>query len=80
MAAHESNDEGAYPLDLIPDGSGWQIGTRSLFDWLIRDIQHGSSASDMGRRFHSGLVGTLVDLCRKLRARSRLNRVCLSSG
>src|SRR6516164_1002987 len=39
MAGHESTDEGSYPLDLLPDGSGWQIGTRSLFAELAEKIR-----------------------------------------
>jgi len=80
MAAHDSADEGAYLLNLIPMNSGWQIGTRSLFDWLIADIEKGTSVPDMSRRFHNGLVAVLVELAEKIRAQRELSRVCLSGG
>jgi hydrogenase maturation protein HypF len=80
MAAHESSDEGAYPFDVIPANSVWQIGTRALFDWLIADIGKGASVPDMSRRFHNGLVAVLVELAEKIREKHELSRVCLSGG
>jgi hydrogenase maturation protein HypF len=80
MAAHDSMDEGAYPFDVIPANSGWQIGTRSLFDWLIADMGKGASVPDMSRRFHNGLVAVLVELAERIREKHELSRVCLSGG
>lgn len=80
MAGHESTDEGAYPLDLAPDGSGWQIGTRSLFDALRRDLAARCEVKDISRRFHRGLATVLADVAEKIRGKSKLNRVCLSGG
>jgi hydrogenase maturation protein HypF len=80
MAAHDSTDEGAYPFDLIPDGPHWQIGTRSLFQWLLRDIHRQESVADISRRFHIGLAALFVELAEKIREQSKLNRVCLSGG
>jgi hydrogenase maturation protein HypF len=80
MAAHESSDGGAYPLDLISDGDRWLIGTRSLFEWIIRDIRRQDSVTDISRRFHVGLAAVFVELAEKIRERSKLNRVCLSGG
>jgi len=80
MAAHDSIDEGAYPFDLIPDGTHWQIGTHSLFEWLLRDIRHQQSVADISRRFHAGLASLFVELAEKIRDQSKLNRICLSGG
>ncbi len=80
MAAHTSNDEGAYPFDLVKEGSTWRIGTRSLFDWLIADIRKQVSIPDMSRRFHNGLALVLADVAVKIRDARDLNRVCLSGG
>jgi len=80
MASHDSTDEGAYPFDLIPDGSHWQIGTLSLFQSLLSDIQRQESVADISRRFHRGLANVFVELARKIREQSKLNRVCLSGG
>jgi len=80
MAGHESTDEGSYPLDLLPDGSGWQIGTRSLFGALLRDLSAKSEVRDISRRFHRGLATLFAELAEKIRETSKLNRVCLSGG
>ncbi len=80
MAAHDSVDEGAYPFNLLNEGSIWRIGTRSLFDWLIADIRKQASIPDMSRRFHNGLALVLAELAVKLREERDLNRVCLSGG
>jgi len=80
MAAHNSTDEGAYAFDLIPDGPHWQIGTLSLFQSLLRDIRRKASIADISRRFHAGLAALFADLAEKIRAQSKLNRVCLSGG
>lgn len=80
MAAHESTDESAYPFDLQRTGETWQIGTHSLFDWLLRDIRRGVRAADISRRFHNGLASLFLGLAEKLRESHGLNRVCLSGG
>ncbi|HYA64331.1 MAG TPA: carbamoyltransferase HypF [Candidatus Sulfotelmatobacter sp.] len=80
MAGHDSTHEGAYPFDLIPDGSHWQIGTLSLFQSLLGDIKRQESVADISRRFHRGLASVFVDLARKIREQSKLDRVCLSGG
>jgi hydrogenase maturation protein HypF len=80
MAAHDSKDQGAYPFDLLAANSGWQIGTRSLFDWLIADIRKSAKVADMSRRFHNGLVAVLVELLEKIREQHGLSGVCVSGG
>jgi len=38
MAISESEDETGYPLELLPNGPGWIIGTRPLFVSLLNDL------------------------------------------
>jgi len=80
MAAHDSTDQGCYPFDLIPEDTHWQIGTLSLFQWLLRDLRRQEPVADISRRFHSGLAAIFVELAEKIREQSKLNRVCLSGG
>ncbi len=80
MAAHDSTDDGAYPFDLIPDGTHWQIGTFSLFQALLCDLRNQQPVADISRRFHSGLAALFVELAERIREQSKLNRVCLSGG
>src|SRR5262249_31534678 len=49
MAARDSKSEAAYPLDLNLQGSLWQIGTKPLFEWLLRDTRKQASVADMSR-------------------------------
>jgi hydrogenase maturation protein HypF len=80
MAARDSGSESAYPLDLNLHGTIWQIGTKPLFDWLLRDIGKQTSVAEMSRKFHNGLAVVFVDVAERIRDRTELNRVCLSGG
>ena len=80
MAAHESCDEGAYPFELQFAAGTWLIGTRPLFDWLIRDIRRGAIVPDISRKFHNGLASLFLGLSQKIRESHGLNRVCLTGG
>jgi hydrogenase maturation protein HypF len=80
MAIGDSCDEGAYPFDLVVEGQGWIIDTRSLFEALLCDIADGLPVGDISRRFHNGLVEVLAEVTSRLRERSALERVCLSGG
>jgi len=80
MAAHNSAADGAYPFDLIPDGTRWQIGTLSLFQSILLDLRRQESVADISRRFHAGLAVMFVELAEKIREQTKLNRVCLSGG
>jgi hydrogenase maturation protein HypF len=80
MAMGASSEEGTYPFDLVAEGEGWIIDTRSLFEALLRDIAQQVGVGDVSRRFHNGLVGVLVEVAERLRLRSGVERVCLSGG
>jgi len=80
MAARDSGSEAAYPLDLNLHGTTWQIGTKPLFDWLLKDIRQQTSVADISRKFHNGLALVFVDAAERIRDRTGLNRVCLSGG
>ena len=80
MAARDSESEAAYPMDLNWQSATWQIGTKPLFDWLLRDIRKQVSVADMSRKFHNGLALVLLDVAERIREKTGLNRVCLSGG
>jgi hydrogenase maturation protein HypF len=80
MAAHDSSDEGAYPFELQFAAETWIIGTRPLFEWLIRDIRRGARIQDISRRFHNGMASLFLGLAEKIRETHGLNRVCLTGG
>jgi hydrogenase maturation protein HypF len=80
MAARDSGSEAAYPLDLNLHGTTWQIGTKPLFDWLLKDIRQKTSVADISRKFHNALALVFVDVAERIRDRTGLHRVCLSGG
>lgn len=80
MAAWDSDTETAYPMDLHAQGGAWQVGTKPLFDWLLKDIRQKANVAEMSRKFHNGLALVFVDVAERIRDRTKLNRVCLSGG
>ncbi len=80
MAARDSGSEAAYPMDLNLHGATWQIGTKPLFDWLLKDIRQQTSVAEISRKFHNALAIVLVDTAERIRDRTGLNRICLSGG
>jgi hydrogenase maturation protein HypF len=75
-----SEDETAYPLELVPDGDRWIVGTRPLFEMLLDDLARNLPVAAISRRFHNGLVEGFVQLATLLRKKAALHRVCLSGG
>jgi hydrogenase maturation protein HypF len=70
----------AYPFVLVPEGEGWAIDTRPMFEALVDDLRRGVPAGTVSRRFHDGLAETLTGLAERLRQRTNIDRVCLSGG
>jgi hydrogenase maturation protein HypF len=80
MAIDGPGDGSAYPLALKETESGWEIGTRPLFEALLKDISERTSLNVISQRFHNGLVEVIARLAALLRGSTNLNRVCLSGG
>jgi hydrogenase maturation protein HypF len=80
MTISASADETGYPLELVPDGDSWIIGTRPLFAALLDDLSRNVPVGGISWRFHNGLVEGFVQLATLLRKKTALNRVCLSGG
>jgi len=80
MIISASEDETGYPLELLPDGDGWIIGTRPLFEALLADLGRNLPVAAISQRFHNGLAEGLVQLATLLRKKTALRRVCLSGG
>jgi len=80
MCISATEDEGAYPVALVPKGDEWVIGTRPLFEKLLDDLRHNVSPATISQRFHNGLVQGFLELALLLRKKTGINRVCLSGG
>jgi hydrogenase maturation protein HypF len=80
MAMDGAEGDAAYPLGIVPDGSGWQIDTQPLFEHLVADLRQGVPVAEISLRFHNGLVAAFAHLAGLVRERTSLDRVCLSGG
>lgn len=69
-----------YPFEVLPDGDGWIISARPMFEAMIADLGGKCPISAISRRFHDGLVEVFLRVADLLRQRTSLNRVCLSGG
>ena len=67
-------NESACPEDVI------QIDTRPLIAGVVRDVHNKLGPARIARRFHTTLVEIVVEVCRRIRAGSGLQRVVLSGG
>jgi hydrogenase maturation protein HypF len=79
-ALGDAGDAAAYPLALRPEGGGWIIETRPLFEALVEDLRCGAPVGLVSRRFHNSLVEVFACLAELVRQRTGLARVCLSGG
>ncbi len=68
-----------YPFE-ISDTEPWQIDMRPAIQGIVRDVQAGQPSGFIAAAFHNTVAAVVVDVCRRLRAAERLNRVCLSGG
>ncbi len=80
MTIDSSETDTGYPFQVLPDGNGWLIGTRRLFEEMIDDLRRSCPVSAISRRFHDGLSEVLLRIAELLRQRTGSDRVCLSGG
>jgi len=80
MIARDSTETRGYDFAIIEHGDHLIIGTRPMFEELLRDTERHIAASTISRRFHLGLVQVFTEIVIRLRARTGLDRVCLSGG
>lgn len=80
MAITPDPEHSFYSLDLLPDGGRWVLGSRTLFEEIIRDLRNAVAAGVISRRFHEGLIAGFSRIAAKIREQRGLSRVCLSGG
>jgi len=79
-AVLRNGETGAYELPLDRDDEGWILDWRPMLREVVGDVLSGVETPLVSARFHNGFVRTIVDLSRKLREETRLERVVLSGG
>lgn len=80
MAIEENGLADFYPFELRVEDSGWIIGTKSLFEHIVRDLLGGCERGVISRRFHLGLVQVFAQVAEMVRERTWIDQVCLSGG
>ncbi len=80
MALGQGKDEPAYPFTILQQATHWVIGTRELFEAIVRDLEDDAGIAVISRRFHKGLAEAFVRAAVLARERTGLERVCLSGG
>jgi hydrogenase maturation protein HypF len=68
--------EESYPFDL---GAG-TVDFRATIERIVSEVRAGTPAAAIAGRFHNTVAGAIVEVCRRLRAAEKLDRVCLSGG
>ena len=68
-----------YPFE-ISASDVWEIDMRPAIEHIVRDVVAGTPVAVIAATFHNTVAGIVVEVCTRLRATERLQRVCLSGG
>ncbi len=71
--------EASYPFE-ISSGDPWQIDVRPMIEGIVRDVPAAKPTGWISAAFHNTIAAIIVEVCLRLRAAERINRVCLSGG
>jgi len=66
----------SYPFALDSD----MLDFRPAIVRIVAEVRAGTPAPEIAARFHNTVAEAIVEVCRRLRAEEKLNRVCLSGG
>ncbi len=78
MIAH-ANLERLYPF-LVDEGEPMQVDLRPMVKSIVEDLLRSKPAGYIAACFHNTIAAAMVELCRRVRERDQLQRVCLSGG
>jgi len=71
--------EGVYPFQMEYT-EPWQVDVRPMIESIVSELQEGETVGSIAARFHGTLAVMIAEVCRELRCREPLNKVCLSGG
>jgi hydrogenase maturation protein HypF len=78
MASLSGVDE-VYPFE-VHSGDPSQIDMRQAIAAIVGDARKRLGAGVIAAKFHNTLIAVVLEVCRELRRREGLKRVCLSGG
>jgi hydrogenase maturation protein HypF len=79
-AIEETRKDSRYPFAIREESGGWIIDTRPMFLALAQDLRESVPTGVLSHRFHLGFVDVLARMAELARARTGLDRICLSGG
>jgi hydrogenase maturation protein HypF len=77
--ATQQGVEDIYLFD-IDVGEPAQIDMRPMIRQIVRDLRNRASKEVIASRFHNTIAAVVGEVCRRIRERDHLHRVCLSGG
>jgi hydrogenase maturation protein HypF len=69
-----------YPFGQVQRAGGVEVDPRPVIRRIAADLAAGETAATISRRFHSGVVAMVVEVCVALRAAHGVRQVVLSGG
>lgn len=75
-ACIDTEERGAYIFDFRGD----ELDPVNVFHELIQDLREGKSKGILAAKFHHGLVGAVLDICRRVTSERGITDVALSGG
>jgi hydrogenase maturation protein HypF len=75
----DPDEAGSYPFEIV-DGLEAQIDLRPTIDKIVRDLAAMTPKNVIASRFHNTVATFVVEVCRRMKSRTGLSRVCLSGG
>jgi hydrogenase maturation protein HypF len=79
LAAEWGDEVEAYPFVIVP-GDPLQIDVRPMIGEIVDNALRGIAKARIASRFHTTIAALTDDVCRRIRERDGLDRVCLSGG
>ena len=74
-----ANIEQQYPFH-VDEGEPAQIDMRPMIEKIVEDISSSKSPGYIAACFHNTVAAAILEVCRLIRQRDQLQRVCLSGG
>ena len=75
----QANLERRYPFH-VDEGEPAQIDMRPMIESIVQDLARSKPAGYIAACFHNTVAAVILEVCRNIRKRDQLSRVCLSGG
>ncbi|HUP02901.1 MAG TPA: carbamoyltransferase HypF [Bryobacteraceae bacterium] len=70
---------GSYPFHVGGDGP-WELDFRPTIERIVADVQAGVDGAIVSATFHNTIASSAIEVCRRIRQETGLQRVCLTGG